>query len=234
LSNSINTNSGSLIALQALDASSRSLQKTQNEISTGLKVSSPTDNGATWTMAQNMRSQVSSWQAVSASLNRGQSIVDVAVSAAQSISDLLNQIKAKALAYSDPSNDATSLAAYKSDIQSLVGEITNLSNTSSFEGDNLLNSDFATSQLPTSGGLGSPINIPLPVPSESMGWTSQDWMPFLNDTIPGNPESIAGTLSFNFDNTDPSTTYSVYLNNPDYDKLGLYIPLLIQFKFTQQ
>jgi len=54
----------------------------QNRINTGLKVSSAKDNGAIWAIAQNQRSSILSLDQVKDSLNRAQSTVDVAVSAA--------------------------------------------------------------------------------------------------------------------------------------------------------
>ena len=44
--NSINTNTGAIIALQNLNVTAAQLQTTQNEVSTGLLVSSAKDNGA--------------------------------------------------------------------------------------------------------------------------------------------------------------------------------------------
>src|ERR1700753_3853616 len=94
MSLSVNTNNGALIALQSLDATNSQLTTTQNQISTGLKVASATDNGATWAVAQNERSTIGALGSVQDSLNRGISTADVAVSAGQTISDLLNQMKA--------------------------------------------------------------------------------------------------------------------------------------------
>eukprot|EP01040_Poterioochromonas_malhamensis_P023344 gene23344-28599_t len=74
--NSINTNVGALVALQNLNATSTSLQQTQNRISTGLSVSSAKDNGAIWGLAQNSRASISSLDAVKQSLQRAQSTVD--------------------------------------------------------------------------------------------------------------------------------------------------------------
>jgi flagellin len=95
-SNSINTNVGAIVALQNLNVTSMALQTTQNQISTGLAISGAKDNGAIWNIAQNSRAAISSLDAVKQSLQRAQSTVDVAVSAGQTISDLLNQIKANA------------------------------------------------------------------------------------------------------------------------------------------
>ena len=81
--NSVNTNAGALVALESLDATNSQLNTTQNRISTGLKVASATDNGATWAVAQNLRSTIGALGSVTDSLNRGISVADVAVSAGQ-------------------------------------------------------------------------------------------------------------------------------------------------------
>ena len=53
---SILTNSSALTALQSLDQTEQALSSTQNEISTGLAVSSAADNAAYWSIATTMRS----------------------------------------------------------------------------------------------------------------------------------------------------------------------------------
>ena len=105
MSNSIITNAGALVALQNLNSTNAQLSTTQTRINTGLKVSSAKDNGAIWAIAQNQRADVSAYGAVTDSLNRISSTIDVAVSAGETVSDLLNQIKTKVLAASDASLD---------------------------------------------------------------------------------------------------------------------------------
>src|SRR6201996_5649314 len=112
MSLSVNTNAGALVALQNLTATASQLSSTQNQVSTGLAISTPQDNGAIWAIAQNERGTSGSLDAVIQSLQRGQSTIQVATSAGTSISNLLNQLKGIALSGSDTSLDSTSLAAY--------------------------------------------------------------------------------------------------------------------------
>ena len=137
-SNSINTNVGSLIALQNLNATATSLQQTQNRISTGLAVSSAKDNGAIWAIAQNSRASINALDSVKSSLQRSQSTVDVAVSAGQTISDLLNQIKSKVLSATDTSLDTASRTALNSDVGALIGQVTKIVSNADFNGANLI------------------------------------------------------------------------------------------------
>ena len=50
--NSINTNSGALIALQNLNTTNSELGVTQQRINTGKKVGNAKDNGAIWAMSK--------------------------------------------------------------------------------------------------------------------------------------------------------------------------------------
>lgn len=136
--NSVNTNIGAMVALQNLNKTNTDLQTTQNRINTGLKVGSARDDGATWAIAQNQRSAVSSLDAVKDSLSRASSVVDVASSAGESISDMLTQLKEKALAASDTSLDTTSRKALDADFKSIVSQISKTIENSSFNGINLL------------------------------------------------------------------------------------------------
>ena len=104
----------------------RTFRLTQSHISTGMKVASAKDDGATYAIAQNMRGDVAGYQAVTDSLNRGISAVDVALSAGQSISDLLIQMKQKALSASDSALDTASRQALNEDFKALRDQITSI------------------------------------------------------------------------------------------------------------
>jgi flagellin len=115
------------------------LAQTQSEISSGLKVATAKDNGAIYAIAQNQRGAVAGLQSVINSLNNGSSSIDVALSAGQSISDLLIQMKQQALSASDSSIDTASREALNSSFQALLGQITTIVNNATFNGCNLVN-----------------------------------------------------------------------------------------------
>jgi flagellin len=138
LYNSVNTNVGAMVALQNLNATNRELSDTQTRINTGLKVASAKDNGAIWAIAQNQRATSQSLNAVKESLQRGQSAVDVALAAGESVSDLLLQMKAKALAASDLTLDDDSRTALNADFVTLRDQISKAVNNAEFNGANML------------------------------------------------------------------------------------------------
>ncbi len=152
---SVNTNPGALIALENLNSTSSALQQAQNEVSTGLAIATPSDNGAIWSIAQNERATDSALDAVKNSLQSGQSVIDVANSAGTTVSDLLTQLKAKALAASDSSLNTNSRVALNNDFQALVKQIQTVVTNASFNGVNLLNGSLTNiTSLANDSGTG--------------------------------------------------------------------------------
>jgi flagellin len=135
---SVNTNTSAMIALQYLNKTEEDLQVTQTHINTGLKVATAKDDGATFAIAQNMRGNVMGYQSVADSLDRGISTIDVAISAGGSISDLLIEMKTKALAAADTSIDTASRNALNADFIALREQISTIVQNASFNGTNLV------------------------------------------------------------------------------------------------
>src|ERR1044072_3731192 len=122
--NSVNTNVGAMVPLQNLNATNADLQQTQTRINTGLKVASAKDNGAIYAIAQNQRATSNALNAVKDSLSRGQSTIDVALSAGEGIAALRGEMRKKPLAASDPRLDRASRSALNDEFKSLRDQIT--------------------------------------------------------------------------------------------------------------
>ncbi|MDP1875694.1 flagellin [Phenylobacterium sp.] len=144
MSNSVNTNVGAMVALQNLNKTNTDLGTTQNRINTGLKVASAKDNGAVWAIAQNQRSNSGALNAVKESLSRSISTVDVALSAGESVSDLLLQMKEKSLAASDTTLDTASRTALNDDFKALRDQITKVVTNATFNGANMITATTPT------------------------------------------------------------------------------------------
>ncbi len=136
--NSVNTNFGAMIALQNLNQTNTDLGMTQNRVNTGKKVASAKDNGAIWAIAQGQRSEISALNAVKESLQRGQSAVDVSLAAGEAISDLLVQLKEKALAATDVSLSTLARDALNEDFSAIRDQITTAIENATFNGVNML------------------------------------------------------------------------------------------------
>ena len=142
---SVNTNYGAMIALQQLNKTNMSLQETQSRVNTGLKVAGAKDNGAVYAIAQDMRADVSGLEVAKTSLDRTQSTTDVALAAGEAISDLLVEMKEKALSASDASLSTPQRTAYSEDFKALRDQIATIVSNAEFNGVNLI--DGSTTAL---------------------------------------------------------------------------------------
>jgi flagellin len=142
MSLTIQTNKAAMIALQNLNATTESLQGTQNKIGTGFRISSAKDNSAIWAIAQNQRADLGGLAAVKMGLDRAQSIGDTALTAGQSISEILVQMKEKVVAAQDSSLASTSRKALDEDFKSLLKQITQVIRDAAFDGAKLLDNSL--------------------------------------------------------------------------------------------
>src|SRR5215467_4850609 len=136
MSFSVNTNNNALAALETLNLTQQSLTKAQSAVSTGLKVASASDDASTFAIAQGQRGDIAGFQSISNSLALGSATVNVALQGAQTISDTLNQIKAKVVAAQDPTQDHN---AIQNDITSFLNQIDSTAAAAQFNGVNLIN-----------------------------------------------------------------------------------------------
>jgi flagellin len=141
---SVNTNVGAMAALQSLNETTKGMSQVQSRINTGLNVSSTKDDSASYTIAQGLRGDMGGLKAVSSSLSRAKSVTDVAVAGAEQISDVVNQMKAKAYQSADAGIDTSTRTALNNDFVALRDQITTIVNSSDFNGTNLLKASGGT------------------------------------------------------------------------------------------
>jgi len=138
---SILTNTSSMIALQTLRGVKDNLNKTQAEISTGKSISSAKDNSAVWAISKVMESDVSGFKAISSSLSLGGSTVAVARKAAETVTDLLQNVKGKIVAAQESNVDRVKI---QTDIDTLTAQIKTVVGSAQFNGLNLVDGSHST------------------------------------------------------------------------------------------
>ena len=132
---SILTNNSAMVALQTLKSINKNLAMTQNEISTGKSISSAKDNSAVWAISKVMESDVAGFKAVSDSLALGESTVAVARNAAETVTDLLTEMKGRIVAAQEENVDRS---AIQQDIVALRDQIDSVVSAAQFNGLNLI------------------------------------------------------------------------------------------------
>ena len=135
---SLLTNNSALTALQTLNATAQALTSTQAHISSGLRVASASDNAAYWSIATTMKSDNGALSSVKDALALGSATIDVQSSALNSTVDVINQIKSKLVAATQPGVDRTKVQA---EIGSLQKQLKSVADSASFSGQNWLSVD---------------------------------------------------------------------------------------------
>ncbi len=141
--NSVNTNSGALIALQFLNRTNSELDSVQKRVSTGQRVADNIDDGAGFAVAQGLRSDIVGFTAVSDRISAAKGLVSVASAAASSISDTIGEIRGVLTKLADAGLSADERTQYGNDYVALTAEITNFAAQATFNGTNLVNTGAA-------------------------------------------------------------------------------------------
>ncbi len=138
---SILTNTSAMVALQTMKSINSSLNKTQAEISTGKAVGSAKDNAAIWSISKVMESDVKGFKGISDSLSLGSSTISVARQAAETVTDLLTEVKGKIVAAQESNVDR---AKIQTDIVALREQIASVVGAAQFNGLNLVDGSNTT------------------------------------------------------------------------------------------
>ena len=146
---SINTNYGAMVAAQSFAATSRELDKVQNRVTTGMKISSAKDNGAVWAIANTQKANAKALDATMNNLLRQQSVADVGLAAGETIMSALTEMKALAAAIEAGTNDAP----YQADYDALLAEIDSAVTAATFDGTAAFSIAWADPATVTAAGV---------------------------------------------------------------------------------
>jgi flagellin len=141
---SILTNTSAMVALQTMKGINSNLNRTQAEISTGKSVGSARDNAAVWAISKVMESDVKGFKGISDSLALGSSTVAVGRKAAETVTELLTEIKGKIVAAQGENMDRGKL---QTDIEALRDQIKTVVGSAQFNGLNLVNNSSTVNVL---------------------------------------------------------------------------------------
>lgn len=134
----LNNATGALGALKYLQASTRDLDSAQGRLSSGLKVGRARDDASAFQSAALMKGQGSSLNAVTLSLQRAESISDTALSATESISKLLVEMKGVAAQAMSTDWSDEQRAAFQEQYLQQMATLQSFVQKASFDGENTL------------------------------------------------------------------------------------------------
>ena len=135
---SILTNTSAMTALKSLQSTNSAIETTQARISTGKQVAEASDNAAYWSIATTMRSDTKALGTVQDALGLGAAKVDVAYTGINATLDVVDEIKSKLVAASEPGVDRSKI---QSEISELQNQLTSIAESATFSGENWLSTD---------------------------------------------------------------------------------------------
>ncbi len=157
---SILVNASAITALQSLRMTQASLNTTQKEISTGLKISSAADNAATFSIAETMKSDRGVLSTISDSLDGANSILNVGSAAVKGAITVMNAIKEAVTQAQQPGADqakiVTNLKALGEQLKSIVTSAT-ITNINAVDGSGTGSLKFLASYNDAQGAAASTV-----------------------------------------------------------------------------
>ena len=190
--NSVNTNAGASIALEALNSTNTQLAATQKQISTGYRVNDATDDGAAYAVAQGVRSNVSILTAANNQLGNSQGLLSVTNTALSSATSQMSTIATDLTNLADSSGGTVSSEQYLSKLQTDVGQLISYLNGASYNGQTLIGS-FTASGSGTSTSVTGAASSSLAVVTDEKG-SSYTLNPYAGSNSGSSQTSLASAL----------------------------------------
>ncbi len=134
----LNNAAGALGALKYLQTTNRDLTSAESRLSSGMKVARARDDATAYQSAAFMRGQGSSLNAVTLSLGRAESISDTAITATESISKLLTEMKGTAAQAMSGDWSDEQRAAFQKQYEGQMQTLQSFIRKASFDGENIL------------------------------------------------------------------------------------------------
>src|ERR1700722_6205288 len=171
----INTNVASLIAQQGLASSQSALQTSLQRLSTGLRINSGADDPAGLIVSQGLQSEMAGLNQAVSNSTQANNVVSTAEGALGEVSSLLLNIKSLVVqAANSGAESQAEIQANQLQVDSAIQSITRISDTTSFDGLNLIDGSlgYITSGVATSAitalnisqaDLGQQTSIPVDV-----------------------------------------------------------------------
>ena len=198
---SINTNISSLLAQNNTRQVNNELEKAMERLSSGLRINSAGDDSAGLAIASRMESQVRGLQAAIKNANDGTSVIQTAEGAMEEIGNILQRMRELAVQSANDSNSDADRAYLQQEVAQLSEEITRISETTQFNGINVLDGSFAgkTFQIGANANQSVTLDIAnVAASSLGIGASSTSSTSSTSTTTSGVAEEI-GSLAFDRD-----------------------------------
>jgi flagellin len=158
---SVNTNVSSLNAQRNLSQSGSDLATSMERLSSGMRINSAKDDAAGLQISNRLTSQINGLGVAQRNANDGISMAQTAEGAMQESSSILQRMRELALQSANGSNSSDDRDALQKEVSALQTELTRISDTTSFGGQQLLDGSFGTKQFQIGSNANETIGVTL-------------------------------------------------------------------------
>lgn len=158
---SVNTNVSSLNAQRNLSQSGSDLATSMERLSSGMRINSAKDDAAGLQISNRLTSQVNGLAVAQRNANDGISMAQTAEGAMSESTNILQRMRELALQSANGSNSDKDRAALQKEVSALQSELTRISDTTSFGGQQLLDGSFGSKSFQVGSNANETIDVSL-------------------------------------------------------------------------
>lgn len=136
--NSINTNLGAMVALQALNRTNDELASVQKRISTGLRVTDAKDDGAAFAVAERIRGDMAATTSANQQLGAVKGLLEVSRASLENVSTSLIKLKELVVKLADGALAPEQRGQYQTQVKELINNVKSFITDADYNGRNLL------------------------------------------------------------------------------------------------
>ncbi len=155
----INNNVMAFNASRNLSGTSMSIGKSLEKLSSGYRINRAADDAAGLVISQKLRAEIGGLTQATRNAQDAISLVQTAEGALNEVHNMLGRMRDLAVQAANDTNDANARTAIESEIDALIGEVTRISDDSTFGGNKLFTTDVRFFQIGSEGSLGNQINL---------------------------------------------------------------------------
>ncbi|TMS63849.1 flagellin, partial [Pseudoalteromonas sp. S1691] len=166
----VNTNVSSLNAQRNLTKSGEGLATSMERLASGMRINSAKDDAAGLQISNRLTSQINGLAVAQRNANDGISMAQTAEGAMQESTNILQRMRELSLQSANGSNSYEDRTALQKEMTALQTELTRISDTTSFGGQQLLDGTYGTKAFQVGSNANETINVSLSsVAAEDIG-----------------------------------------------------------------
>ena len=155
----INTNIGALNAQRQMSSTSKTLSRSFERLSSGLRINGAKDDAAGLSITTRFSAQIRGLNQAVRNSNDGISLAQTAEGALNETTNILQRMRELAVQAANDTNNDSDRASLQAEVAQLKSELDRIAETTNFNGNNVLNGDFLAKDLQVGANVGETLSI---------------------------------------------------------------------------